>query len=95
MAVPALLEKGGDADFLKDVLAFALQRLMDLEAEAACGAGLHARTPERVNSRNGYRDRPLETSVGRIDLIDLQVPKLRKGSDVPTVLEPPGPSRRR
>ena len=85
MALAELIEKGGDADFLKDVLAFSLQRLMDLEAEAACGAGLHARTPDRVNSRNGYRERPLETRVGRIDL---QVPKLRQGSYFPSFLEP-------
>jgi transposase-like protein len=57
MAFAELLEKGGDADFLKDLLAFALQRLMDMEAEVVCGAGLHARSAERVNSRNGYRDR--------------------------------------
>jgi putative transposase len=50
-----------------------------------CGAGLHARSQERVNSRNGYRDRPLDTRVGRIDL---QIPKLRKGSSFPSFLEP-------
>ena len=85
IALAELIEKGGDADFLKEVLAYSLQRLMDLEAEAACGAGLHARSDERVNSRNGYRERPLETRVGRIDL---QVPKLRKGSYFPSFLEP-------
>ena len=85
MALAELIEKGGDADFLKDVLAFSLQRLMDLEAEAACGASLNERSPERVNSRNGYRERPLDTRVGRIDL---QVPKLRKGSYFPSFLEP-------
>ena len=36
MALADLIEKGGDADFLREVLAFSLQRLMDLEAEAAC-----------------------------------------------------------
>ncbi len=40
MARAERLEKGGDADFLNDVLAFALLRLMELEVEAACGAGL-------------------------------------------------------
>ncbi|MFN3077380.1 MAG: transposase, partial [Alphaproteobacteria bacterium] len=85
MALAELLEKGADADFLKDVLAFALQRLMDIEAEAACGAGLHARTPGRVNSRNGYRERPLDTRVGTIDL---QIPKLRQGSYFPSFLDP-------
>ena len=85
MAFAELIEKGGDADFLKDVLAFSLQRLMDLEVEAACGAGLHARSSDRVNSRNGYRERSLETRVGQIDL---QIPKLRKGSYFPSFLEP-------
>ncbi|CAK0748962.1 transposase [Azospirillaceae bacterium] len=85
IAFAELIEKGGDADFLKDVLAFSLQRLMDMEAEAACGAGLHARSDDRVNSRNGYRERPLDTRVGRIEL---HVPKLRKGSYFPSFLEP-------
>jgi len=49
MAFAELIEKGGDADFLKDVLAFSLHRLMDMEAEAACGAGLHERSAERIN----------------------------------------------
>ncbi len=85
VALAELIEKGGDADFLKDLLAHSLQRLMDMEAEAACGAGMHVRTPDRVNSRNGYRERPLDTRVGRIEL---QVPKLRKGSYFPSFLEP-------
>jgi transposase-like protein len=39
-----------------------------------------ASTPERVNRRNGYRERDWDTRVGSIELA---VPKLREGSYVP------------
>ena len=39
----------------------------------------------RENSRNGYRDRDWETRLGSVDL---QIPKLRKGSYFPCFLEP-------
>jgi putative transposase len=45
-----------------------------------CGAGYGERTPERVNSRNGYRHRDLDTRVGTLDVA---VPKLRTGSLYP------------
>ncbi len=44
-----------------------------------------ARSPERLNHRNGYRERAWDTRVGRIDLA---IPKLRKGSYLPSFLEP-------
>ncbi len=53
---------------------------MGAEADALCGAGYGERTSERVNSRNGYRDRPWDTRVGSIELA---VPKLRTGSYFP------------
>ena len=37
------------------------ERLMSAEADALCGAGYGERSPERVNSRNGYRRRELDT----------------------------------
>ena len=49
------------------------------------GAEHGERTPERINHRNGYRDRPWETRAGTVDL---KVPKLRKGSYFPGFLEP-------
>ena len=51
-------------------------------AHRGCGWG---RSPDRINHRNGYRERGWETRVGRIELA---IPKLRKGSYFPAFLEP-------
>ena len=85
IALRALLEKGSDATFLRDTISFAAQRLMELETEGLCGAGHGERSPERINQRNGYRDRERQTRVGTVEL---RIPKLRKGSYFPTFLEP-------
>jgi len=53
---------------------------MGAEADALCGAGYGERSPERVNSRNGYRAREFDTRVGTIELA---IPKLREGSYYP------------
>jgi putative transposase len=45
-----------------------------------CGAGGGERPPQRVNQRNGYRERRWDTRAGTIDL---QIPKLRAGSYFP------------
>ncbi len=58
---------------------------MALEVEGLCGAGHGARSAERSNHRNGYRDRLWETRAGAVDL---RIPKLRKGSYFPFFLEP-------
>src|SRR3546814_15858191 len=57
IALRALLEKGSDATFLREMIGFAAQRLMELESESLCGAGHGERSAERRNQRNGYRDR--------------------------------------
>jgi putative transposase len=85
MALLELVEKGADADLVRDLLAFAAERLMAAEVEQLTGAPCGARTPDRTNHRNGYRERGWETRVGRIGLA---IPKLRKGSYFPTFLEP-------
>jgi transposase-like protein len=59
--------------------------MMDLEIEAKTGAAAGTRSPDRLNHRNGYRERNWDTRVGRIELA---VPKLRKGSYFPSFLEP-------
>ncbi len=59
------------------MLGFAAQRLMELEVEGKTGAALGGRSPNRLTQRNGYRKRNGETRVGTINL---QPPKLRKGS---------------
>ena len=80
-----LLEKSADADFLRVMLGFVAARLMELEAEGRCGAGHGERSPDRTNHRNGYRERTWQTRAGTVDL---QIPKLRKGSYFPAFLEP-------
>lgn len=40
MSVQALLGKSADADFLREMIGFAAQRLMDLEVGSLTGAGL-------------------------------------------------------
>ncbi len=68
IALRDLLEKGSDATFLREMIGFAAQRLMELETEAVCGAGHGERSAERVNQRNGYRDRDWQTRVGTVEL---------------------------
>ncbi|WP_414476460.1 IS256 family transposase [Microvirga sp. M2] len=85
MALIELIEKGADADLIRDMLAFAAERLMNLEVEALTGAPTGVRSPERLNHRNGYRERAWDTRAGRIDLA---IPRLRKGSYFPAFLEP-------
>ena len=85
IALRALLEKGSDATFLREMIGFAADRLMQLETGALCGAAPGERTPERLNQRNGYRERDWETRAGTVEL---RIPKLRRGSYFPAFLEP-------
>ena len=85
IALRALLEKGSDATFLREMIGFAAERLMQLETEGLCGAAPGERTAERRNQRNGYRDRDWETRAGTVKL---RIPKLRRGSYFPAFLEP-------
>src|SRR5215212_7600267 len=85
MALIELIEKGADADLVRELLAFAAERLMGLEVEAKTGVPAGARSPDRQTHRNGYRERGWDTRAGRIEL---SIPKLRKGSYFPRFLEP-------
>src|ERR687898_117831 len=85
MALIELIEKGADADLVRELLAFAADRMMELEVEAKTGVPAGARSPDRLTQRNGYRERAWDTRAGRIDLA---IPKLRKGSYFPSFLEP-------
>ena len=48
IALRELLEKGSDATFLREMIGFAAQRLMELETETLCGAGHGERSAERT-----------------------------------------------
>ena len=79
-----LLQKAGDGDFLRAVAESVLQLLMEADVEGLIGAGRHERAADRLNWRNGYRDRRLDTRLGSLNL---KIPKLRAGSYFPPFLE--------
>ena len=67
-------------DLLREMVREFAQALMGAEVDAICGADYGERSPERVNIRNGYRERRWDTRVGTIEL---PIPKLRQGSYFP------------
>ena len=73
----------GLCEVMNSVMAALLNMIMSIQADEACGAEYGSRSDGRVNSRNGYRGRRLETTVGTLDL---RVPKLRSGSFFPSGL---------
>ena len=66
-------------------LAHADGRMMEAEVEGRTGAAKGARSPMRQGQRNGYRERDWHTREGRIEL---EIPKLRKGSYFSSFPEP-------
>jgi transposase-like protein len=85
MHLRALVENNSDADLLREMIGFAAHRLMELDVEGLTGASHGERSRDRINSRNGYRERDWETRAGTVEL---RIPKLRKGSYFPGFLEP-------
>ena len=69
-----------EPDLLREMVRSFAEALMGAEADALCGAAFRERSGERVNRRNGYRERPFDTRAGTIAL---QLPKLRRGSYFP------------
>jgi hypothetical protein len=73
IALAELVEKGADADLLRAMIQYVAQRMMDMDmdmdmdVEGLCAAGYAERSPERLNSRNGYRDEALgdASRIGR------------------------------
>lgn len=73
-----------DSDVLREMLGYLIEQLMNADVDAICGAEYGERSPERMNSRNGYRPpRALHTRAGTLDL---NIPKLRKSSYYPSWL---------
>ena len=71
---------GASPDLMRHLLGTVINSLLSAEAAAVCGAEWGQASPERVNQRNGYRHRDLDTRVGTLDVA---IPKLRTGSYFP------------
>jgi putative transposase len=87
-AASALLDAlsvGEGTDFVRELAQWALQQLIEVEAADVIGADRWERDPGRVTHRNGHRPRVLSTKAGDLQL---GIPKLRKGSFFPEILEP-------
>jgi putative transposase len=67
-------------DLLREMLSTFVNALLSADADAACGAAYGARSVERVNQRNGYRTRDLDTRTGTLEVA---IPKLRSGTYFP------------
>src|SRR5215208_6702845 len=67
-------------DLLRSLLTTFIDTLMSAEADAVCGAEYGTSSPDRVNTRNGYRHRDFDTHAGTLDVA---IPKLREGSYFP------------
>jgi putative transposase len=80
------LEADGGGDLLAGMIKVFADALMSADADALCGASYGEVSPERVNVRNGYRDRDFDTRAGTISLA---IPKLRRGSYFPDWLVEP------
>ena len=72
--VKALFLSDGVDEGLKALLAAVLDQLLAARAEEMCGAALYEQSEDRVDYRNGYRDRSLVTRIGKIEI---QMPRLR------------------
>ena len=70
---------------LGEILATAIQELVEAELTARIGAEHGERTPMRVTQRNGHRPKLVSTPAGDIEV---GIPKLRQGSFFPELLEP-------
>jgi len=79
------LESPAGSNLLGEMVKMAAELLMDADVDVLCNASYGERTDARVNSRNGHRERRWDTRAGTITL---EVPKLRKGSYLPGLLEP-------
>jgi transposase-like protein len=87
-AVSELLDAfrtGDGVDLIRESVRMVMQELIEAEATEKIGADRYQRTDTRTTERNGSRGRLLATQAGDVEL---KIPKLRKGSFFPGILEP-------
>ena len=78
------IRAGGDIDIIRKGVELVLQALIEAEATEVIGAERYERSEARTNQRNGSRERLLTTKAGDVEL---RIPKLRRGSFFPSILE--------
>ncbi|MDA1061416.1 MAG: IS256 family transposase [Chloroflexi bacterium] len=78
------IRAGGGIDVVRRGVELVLQALIAAEASEFIGAQPFERSATRTNLRNGTRERLPSTKAGDVQL---QIPKVRKGSFFPAVLE--------
>jgi putative transposase len=76
---------GEGVDLVRESVRLVMQELIETEAAERIGADRYERTETRITDRNGSRPRLLATQAGDVQL---RIPKLRKGSFFPVILEP-------
>jgi hypothetical protein len=76
------VEKGADADLLREMIQYVAQRMMDMDVEGLCTPGYAERSPGAAQQPQWLPGAALggESGIGRS--------KLRKGSCLPGLLEP-------
>ncbi|GAA4830608.1 IS256 family transposase [Kitasatospora terrestris] len=82
----ALLEENlasASPDLLRAMMKTFAEAMMSTDVDRACGGEYGRPGEDRVNSRNGYRNRDWDTRVGTIDLA---IPRVRSGSYFPSWL---------
>jgi transposase-like protein len=67
-------------DLMREMLTRFINTLLSAQVDNVCGAEYGTRSEGRVNRRNGYRHRGLDTRVGTLDVA---IPKLREGTFFP------------
>ena len=75
---------GDGVDLIRESVRMVMQELIEAEATELIGAARYERTEGRTTERNGTRPKLVATQAGDIGL---RIPKLRKGSFFPTILE--------
>jgi putative transposase len=83
MGAASLLRRYLVTDVGSDLLGEMVKLAADVDQ--LCDAAYGERTEDRVNSRNGHRDRRRDSRAGTMTL---EIPKLRKGSSSLSLLEP-------
>jgi putative transposase len=76
---------GEGVDLIRESVRLVMQELIETEATERVGAGRYERSESRVTDRNGSRTRLVATQAGDVEL---RIPKLRRGSFFPAILEP-------